>query len=117
MHTNAPGAAVGRNQIILVEPRKARKGTKIQSTEYTEYTDFFTTKHSKHSKKPHRRADNGLKDLLIEQNVDHEWFKRLRRLGGCLKNTNAPYELSCLQKVLREKNSCKIFAKKQENER
>ena len=34
--------------------------------------NFLTTKHSKHSKKPRRRADNGLKDFLIEQNIDHE---------------------------------------------
>ena len=51
---------------------KITKITKIQSTEYTEQTE-----------KPRRRADDIFKESMKKQDVDHEWCKRLRRLGGC----------------------------------
>ena len=59
--TNNLEAAFARNQMVLWEPRKARKSTKFQSTEDTEQTE-----------KPRGRAGDTLKNSMMEKDVYHE---------------------------------------------
>ena len=59
---------------MIQEPRKAQNTRKINDLETTDHTDY--------TEMPRRWADNIPKDFMVKQNVDHEWCKLLRLLGG-----------------------------------